>query len=60
MVSSADPVRTLAVSEFTCESVVNRSRFLCTVYRVVDEADARERIAAHRRARWDATHNCTA
>lgn len=58
--SSADLVRTLAVPEFTAESVVVRSRFVCTVYRVGDEAEVRERVAARRRARWGASHHCTA
>lgn len=53
-------VRSIAVSEFAVETVVNRSRFVCTLYRVADEVGARERIAAHRRARWDASHHCTA
>lgn len=53
-------MRTIAVSEFTAETVVNRSRFVCTLYRVADDAGARERIAAHRKSHWDATHNCTA
>ncbi|WP_198586809.1 IMPACT family protein [Glycomyces xiaoerkulensis] len=53
-------MRTIAVEEYTCETVVNRSRFVCTLYRVGAEAEARERIASHRKANWDATHNCTA
>ena len=53
-------MRTIAASEFTVETVVNRSRFVCTLYRVADDGEARERILAHRRACWDATHNCTA
>lgn len=53
-------MRTIAVAEHTCETVVNRSRFVCTLYRVGDDGAARERIAAHRRANWDASHNCTA
>lgn len=53
-------MRTVAVAEYVSETVVNRSRFVCTLYRVADEAAARERIVAHRRANWDATHNCTA
>ncbi|MFB9662651.1 IMPACT family protein [Glycomyces mayteni] len=42
------------------ETVVNRSRFVCSLYRVASDAQARERIASHRREFWDATHNCTA
>jgi len=53
-------MRTIAGAESTTETVVNRSRFICTLYRVADDAQARERIGAHRRAHWEATHNCTA
>ncbi|MCD0445123.1 YigZ family protein [Glycomyces sp. A-F 0318] len=42
------------------ETVVSRSRFVCALYRVDSEGAARERIEAHRRAHWDASHNCTA
>jgi len=51
---------TLAVARAETETVVNRSRFICTLYRVASDAEARERISAHRKANWDATHNCTA
>ncbi|GAB3233963.1 YigZ family protein [Glycomyces halotolerans] len=50
----------LAADEHTSETVVNKSRFVCTLYRVASEAQARERIAAHRKANWEASHNCTA
>ncbi|MCH7231517.1 YigZ family protein [Glycomyces sp. L485] len=53
-------MRIIAVDGFVGETVVNRSRFVCTLYRVADEVRVRELIAAHRRANWDATHNCTA
>lgn len=53
-------LRTIGVSEYTGETVVNRSRFVCVLYRVADDGEARERIAARRRERWDASHNCTA
>jgi uncharacterized YigZ family protein len=53
-------VQTIAVAESTTETVVSRSRFVCSLYRVASDAEARERIGAHRRAHWDATHNCTA
>jgi uncharacterized YigZ family protein len=42
------------------ELEVRRSRFVCTLARVHDQAAAVEFIAAHRRAHRDATHNCTA
>ncbi|MFG3342033.1 IMPACT family protein [Glycomyces sp. NPDC048151] len=53
-------MRTLRVPESTTETVVNRSRFVCTLYRVASDAEARQHISAHRKANWDATHNCTA
>ncbi|MEU5153480.1 YigZ family protein [Glycomyces sp. NPDC021274] len=53
-------MRTLAVASSETETVVNGSRFICTLYRVASDAEARERIGAHRRANWEATHNCTA
>lgn len=53
-------MRTIAAAEASTETVVNRSRFICTLYRVASDAEARARISAHRKANWDATHNCTA
>ncbi|HEX2143917.1 MAG TPA: YigZ family protein [Glycomyces sp.] len=53
-------MHTIAAVQSQTETVVNRSRFVCTLYRVASDAEARERISAHRRAHWDATHNCTA
>jgi uncharacterized YigZ family protein len=53
-------MRGLAVEVSVTESVVTRSRFVCSLYRVASDAEARERIAAHRREFWDASHNCTA
>ncbi|WP_433471767.1 IMPACT family protein [Spirillospora sp. CA-142024] len=42
------------------ELEVRRSRFVCTLARAADEAEAAAFIAGHRRAHRDATHNCTA
>lgn len=53
-------MRTIAAAEASTETVVNRSRFICTLYRVASDAEARARISTHRKANWDATHNCTA
>lgn len=53
-------MRTISVARSETETVVNRSRFICTLYQVATDAEARERISAHRKANWDATHNCTA
>lgn len=53
-------MHTISVARSETETVVNRSRFICTLYRVATDTEARERISAHRKANWDATHNCTA
>ena len=37
-----------------------RSRFLCTLVRVVDEADARAVVERLRKQHWDARHTCSA
>lgn len=42
------------------ELEIRRSRFICTLARAADEAEATAFIAGHRRAHRDATHNCTA
>ena len=42
------------------EIEVKRSRFLCSLGRVADEAEARAFIDEVRRRHWDARHNCSA
>lgn len=42
------------------EVEVKRSRFLCTLVRVEDEASAREVVERMRRQYWDARHHCSA
>ncbi len=42
------------------ETEVKRSRFICSLARVADEAAAQEFIARVRKEFWDARHNCTA
>ena len=42
------------------EIEVKRSRFLCTLRRVEDEAGARAVVEALRRQHWDARHHCSA
>src|SRR5581483_10587232 len=42
------------------ETEVKRSRFVCALARVADEAEAQAFIAAVRKERWDARHHCTA
>ncbi len=42
------------------EVEVKRSRFLCTVRRVEDEASARQLVDSLRKQHWDARHDCSA
>lgn len=42
------------------EIEIKKSRFICSLFRVASEEDARERIEATRKQYWDANHNCTA
>ena len=42
------------------ETEVKKSRFLCSLLRVEDEAEAQAFIASVRKQYWDARHNCTA
>ena len=46
--------------EAEAEIEVKRSRFLCTLRRVEDEAGARAVVEALRRQHWDARHHCSA
>ena len=47
-----------APAEYEIE--IKRSRFVCALGRVGDEAAARDYREAVRKRRWDARHNCTA
>lgn len=42
------------------EIEIRKSRFICSLYRVTSEDEARTQIEAARKMFWDATHNCTA
>jgi uncharacterized YigZ family protein len=42
------------------EIEIKKSRFICSLFRVTSEEEAREQIEATRKANWDANHNCTA
>lgn len=44
----------------THEIEIKKSRFICHLYRVTDEADARACIENVRKEHWSANHNCTA
>ena len=53
------PIRTIAASG-SWETIVRKSRFICTLERVESEDDARVVIERVRKQYWDASHNCTA
>lgn len=42
------------------EIEIKKSRFICSLFRVTSEDEARERIDVARKQYWDANHNCTA
>lgn len=42
------------------ESIVKKSRFICTVERVSSEDEARSKLDALKKRYWDANHNCSA
>ena len=42
------------------ETETKKSRFICHLFRVSDEEDARAHIDAIRKEHWNANHNCTA
>jgi uncharacterized YigZ family protein len=44
----------------THETEIKKSRFICHLFRVTCEEDARAHIAAVRKEHWNANHNCTA
>lgn len=44
----------------TNETEIKKSRFICHLFRVTTEEEAREYIEAVRKEHWNANHNCTA
>jgi uncharacterized YigZ family protein len=44
----------------THETEIKKSRFICHLFRVASEDDARAQIEAVRKEHWNANHNCTA
>lgn len=48
------------VKDFRQEIVIEKSRFICTLKKVQNEAEAQEFIKAIKKEFWDATHNCSA
>jgi uncharacterized YigZ family protein len=53
------PTRTVATNG-SWETIVRKSRFICSLERVESEDDARATIDRVRKQYWDASHNCTA
>ena len=49
-----------SVKDFRHEIVIEKSRFICTLKKVQNEAEAQEFIKAIKKEFWDATHNCSA
>ena len=46
--------------DYRNEIVIEKSRFICTLKKVSNEAEAQEFIKAIKKEFWDATHNCSA
>lgn len=46
--------------DYRNEIVIEKSRFICTLKKVANEAEAQEFIKAIKKEFWDATHNCSA
>lgn len=44
----------------THETEIKKSRFICHLFRVTDESEARTHIEDVRKEHWNANHNCTA
>jgi uncharacterized YigZ family protein len=42
------------------EIEIRKSRFICSLFRVTSEEEARAKIEATRKTYWNANHNCTA
>ncbi|MFD9126682.1 YigZ family protein [Kitasatospora sp. NPDC059571] len=59
--SEPTPKRYLTVrASGSHEIEIRKSRFICRLARAADEEEAQAFIAAVRKERWDARHNCTA
>lgn len=46
--------------DWQSETVIEKSRFICTLKKVSTEAEAQDFIKAIKKQYWDATHNCSA
>ncbi len=47
-------------NDIRTETVIEKSRFICTLKKVAGEAEAQEFIKGIKKEFWDATHNCSA
>lgn len=54
------PVHRMIAKNGTHEIEIKKSRFICHLFRVETEEEAREAIEAVRKEHWNANHNCTA
>lgn len=50
----------MVAQDGTHEIEIRKSRFICHLFRVTTEEEAREHIEAIRKEHWNASHNCTA
>ena len=55
----AERIRTIATGG-SYETVIRKSRFICTLERVTSEEEGKAFLAAMRKQYWDASHNCSA
>lgn len=55
----ANPYRMVA-RDGTHETEIKKSRFICHLFRVTNDDEARAHIDAIRKEHWNANHNCTA
>ena len=47
-------------TDYRNETVIEKSRFICTLKKVASEAEAQDFIKTVKKEFWDATHNCSA
>ncbi len=47
-------------TDYRSETVIEKSRFICTLKKVDSEVEAQEFIKVLKKEFWDATHNCSA
>lgn len=54
------PPHRMVAGHGTHETEIKKSRFICHLFRVTSEEDARAQIEVVRNQHWNANHNCTA